>query len=80
MSARSRANVDYPLLGGLAVEQHPPLSSPTQTIPCFATPRVYFEDECLHVATLLCPDPALIQKLRRNGFTIPALDEDQDRR
>ena len=80
MSAPLEKNVDYPLLGGLAVEQHPPLSSTNQTIPCFTTPRIYFEDECLHVATLLCPDPALIHELRQKGFRIPALDEDQDRR
>ena len=80
MSARSCANVEYPLSGQAAVVQGPPLSSTNQTIPCFTTPRIYFEDECLHVATLLCPDPALIHELRQKGFRIPALDEDQDRR
>ena len=80
MTPRSRANVDYPLLGGLAVEQYLPASTRKPTFPCFTTPRIYFEDECLHVATLLCPDPALIHELRQNGFRIPALDEDQDRR
>ena len=80
MTPRSRANVDYPLLGGLAVEPHPPLSSPKQTIPCFATPRVYFGNEPLHVARLVHRDPSLEAALKVNGFTIPALDEDQDRR
>ena len=80
MTPRSRANVDYPLLGGLAVEQHPPLSSTNQTFPCFTTPRVFFGNESLHVARLVRRDVALEAALRVNGFRIPALDEDQDRR
>ena len=80
MTPRSRANVDYPLVGGLAVKPHPPLSSPKQTIPCFTPPRVFFEDECLHVARLVRRDSALEAALKVNGFRIPALDEDQDRR
>ena len=79
MSARSRANVDYPLLGGLAVEPYPPLSSPKQTFPCFTTPRVFFGNDPIHVARLVRRDLALEAALTVNGFTIPMLG-DQDRR
>ena len=80
MTPRSRANVDYRLIGGSAVEPHPPLSSTNQTIPCFTPPRVFFEDECLHVARLVRRDSALEAALKVNGFVIPALEPDEDRR
>jgi len=79
MTARSCANVDYPLIGGSAVEPHPPLSHTYRAIPCFTPPRVFFGNEPLHVARLVHRDPSLEAALRVNGFTIPAL-EDQDRR
>ena len=80
MSAPLEKNVDYPLLGGLAVEPYPPLSSTYRPIPCFTAPRVFFGNDPIHVARLVRRDLALEAALRVNGFTIPMLDEDQDRR
>ena len=145
MSARSRANVDYPLVQRSAVKHHDagPLSIPKvrstfpqevsserrETMvatsnrlpvfnvngmsggdcPCGSAPlgrwthsptrcdvaeslprrkrgevpmtfRVYFDRTAPHAARLLRRDPALEAALRVNGFRIPALDEDQDRR
>ena len=79
MTPRTRANVDYPLVGGLAVEQYLPASTRKPTFPCFTTPRVFFGNESLHAARLLRRDPGLEAALRVNGFTIPMLG-DQDRR
>ena len=73
MSARTRANVDYLLMPPAAVEQDSPPSDSS-------TFRVFVRGESLHVAHLLCRDSALEAALRVNGFTIPMLDDDQDRR
>ena len=43
-------------------------------------PRVFPPDDPLHVARLVRRDVALEAALRENGFTIPALDQDEDRR
>ena len=80
MSERGAKNVDYPLIGRSAVKPHPPLSSTKQTIPCFTPPRVFFGNDPIHVARLVRRDLALEAALKVNGFRIPALDEDQDRR
>ena len=82
MTARSRANVDYPLSRQAAVEQDARQPSPYTPIPCPTTDtslRIFFPDDRRHIARLARRDPALEAALRRNGLTIPAID-DQDRR
>ena len=68
ISARENPHSDGPARTEVAIDSHRSLF------------RVFAPAESLHVATLLCPDPALVHELRQNGFRIPALDEDQDRR
>ena len=45
-----------------------------------STFRVYFDHTSPHVARLLRRDAALETALRAQGFALPALDRDQDRR
>jgi len=83
MTPRSRANVDYPLSWQAAVEQDARQPSPYTAVPCPQTNtslRIYFPDDRRHVARLVRRDTALEAALRENGLTIPAIDEDQDRR
>ena len=73
-------NVDYPLSRQAAVEHGLPPSPSHRPVPCLVSLRVYFPNDRRHVARLIRRHPGLEAALKENGFTIPALDQDEDRR
>ena len=80
MRAYTYPNVEYHPSERAAVRTGTRPQLPHPAIPCLAALRVYFPDDRRHIARLVRRAPGLIAALRENGFTIPAIDQDQDRR